>query len=298
LLSDAKSPGLARLELGSEILSVQALEQHGSFFSDLYAACTDMDIAADAASSEAAPGQYEVNLSHGPALKAADDAWLFKMAARGIARKHGSTATFMAKPLPDQSGNGLHVHFSVLERNGRNIFDNGGPDGTDLLRHAVAGCLDHMQASTLIFAPHANSYERLEPNTHAPTTVSWGYDNRTASVRIPAGPKAARRIEHRVAGGDANPYLLLAAILGAALRGIKGQSTPPAPVIGNAYEGARQTLPAHWSDAIDRFAASPDIKAIFAPKLVENLVSSKRQDQKRLAEIEPGEIAQFYLDRA
>ena len=161
--------------------------------------------------SEAGMGQFEINLTHQPdPLKAADDTWFFKLLVRGLARRHGFAASFMAKPYEDYAGNGMHTHFSILDREGRNIFDDGGPRGTAALRHAVAGCLAAIPGSTLLFAPHGNSYERLVPDAHAPTGICWAYENRTAAIRIPGGPTKARRIEHRVPCGDINPYLMLA----------------------------------------------------------------------------------------
>lgn len=291
------SPLAERIGTGSEILSLQALEAHDAFFAELYAACAAMDIPADAASSEAAPGQFEINLVHGEAMKAADDAWLFKMLTKGLARKHGMTATFMAKPKPDDSGTGMHVHFSVTDAEGRNVFDDGTDAGTDVMRHAVAGCLEAMSASTLIFAPHANSYERLVPNAHAPTGVSWAYENRTASIRIPAGPGKARRIEHRVAGGDTNPYLLLAVILGAAMEGIDHSLAPPPPVEGNAYEMDLPSLAKTWDSAIDRFENSATMARLLPDLLRDNLVRTKRQEMAHVAELSADELLTLYLDR-
>ncbi|MDP5349955.1 MAG: glutamine synthetase family protein, partial [Paracoccaceae bacterium] len=182
------SPRSGKRRKAAETLSIRALDAFDTFFTDLYEACEAMDIPADTAISEAGLGQFEVNLMHcDDALRAADDAWLFKMLVKGLARRHGFAASFMAKPYEDYAGSGLHTHFSVLNTEGRNIFDDGGPLGTDLLRHAVAGCLNAMAGSTLIFAPHWNSYDRLVPDAHAPTGICWGYENRTAAVRIPSG---------------------------------------------------------------------------------------------------------------
>src|SRR5690606_38652991 len=133
-------------------------------------------------------------------------------------------------PFLDRAGNGFHVHFSLLGPDGRNVFDDGGPEGSESMRHAVAGLLDMMRASALVFAPHLNSYRRLQPNAHAPTEVCWGYETRHAATRIPGGNPTARRIEHRVAGADANPYLVLAAILGAALEGLDARLPCPEPL--------------------------------------------------------------------
>lgn len=265
----------------NDLLSVGVLDAFDEYFNELYAACEKMGIAADAASSEAGLGQFEINLSHGDAMKAADDAWLFKQAAKGIARKHGFAATFMAKPFAKDAGNGLHVHFSLLDQDGTNIFDDGTENGTELMLHAVGGLINAMEASTLIFAPHKNSYRRMEAGNHAPTAVAWGYENRTAAIRIPGGPTQARRIEHRVAGGDANPYLLLASILGSALEGIKAKTQPPEPIVGNVYEQDLPQLPDLWRDAIDLFAQSPEVAAVFDPEIIRALVTCKQQELAR-----------------
>ncbi|MHA6262692.1 glutamine synthetase family protein [Arenibacterium sp. CAU 1754] len=264
---------------GNAVLSVRQLDAFDRYFTALYEACGQMGIPADTVISESGLGQFEVNLIHQDAMRAADDAWLFKALVRGLARQHGFAATFMAKPYPDDAGNGMHVHFSVLDKDGNNIFNDGGPKGTDLLRQAVAGCLAAMPASTLIFAPHGNSYDRLVPGAHAPTNAVWAYENRTAAIRIPSGGPEARRIEHRVAGGDINPYLVLSAILGAALIGIEDKMTPPDPITGNAYDitGVPQ-LTQSWSDAIDLIESDTLIARILPPKLIRYLVMTKRQE--------------------
>jgi glutamine synthetase len=154
-----------------------------------------------------------------------------------------------------------------------------------------------MHDSTLVFAPHANSYDRLVPGAHAPTSICWGYENRTAAIRIPAGNPAARRIEHRVAGGDVNPYLMLAVILGAALTGIEDGLEAPSPVTGNAYalDGLPQ-IPGTWAQAIDAFEHSTVLPRILAPELMHNYVLTKRQEAHYLAELNREEQVELYLD--
>lgn len=293
----AMAPRLERLGMGGEVLSLQALNAHDAFFSDFYAACAAMNISADTASSESGQGQYEINLMHGPAMKAADDAWLFKLLAKGLAQQHGHAATFMAKPFAQDAGSGLHVHFSILDKDGGNIFDDGTNAGSDHMRHAVAGCLDGMIASTLVFAPHQNSFARLVPGAHAPTGVCWAYENRTASIRIPEGPGIARRIEHRVAGADANPYLLLASILGAALQGIEAKSTPPAPIDGNAYEQDLVNLPTNWREAIATFSDSKIVSEIFSSTLIRNFELTKNQECAEIDRLTASEQKALYLER-
>ncbi|WP_076530131.1 glutamine synthetase family protein [Gemmobacter megaterium] len=292
------SPRSGKRRKAAETMSIRALDAFDTFFTDLYDACEAMDIPADTAISETGLGQFEINMMHtDDALRAADDAWLFKMLVKGLARRHGFAASFMAKPYPEYSGNGLHTHFSLLDAQGRNVFDNGGPEGTEVLRQAVAGCLTGMHDSALVFAPHANSYDRLVPGAHAPTAICWGYENRTVAIRVPSGSPSARRIEHRVAGGDVNPYLMLAAILGAALVGIEDGLQAPAPVTGNAYamEDLAQ-LPGSWAAAIDAFEKSPFIARILPPELVRNYMFTKRQELHYMAELTPEEQVELYLD--
>ncbi|MBL4918224.1 glutamine synthetase family protein [Szabonella alba] len=292
------SPRSGKRRKAAETLSIRALDAFDTFFTDLYDACEAMDIPADTTTSETGLGQFEVNLMHcDDALRAADDAWLFKMLVKGLARRHGFAASFMAKPYPEYSGSGLHTHFSVIDRNGDNVFDSGGPKGTAMLRNAVAGCLDAMADSTLLFAPHANSYERLVPEAHAPVNICWGYENRTAAIRIPAGSPSARRIEHRVAGGDVNPYLMLAVILGAAMNGIEDGMDPPPPVTGNAYAiDGLSTIPTTWAAAVDAFESSTTMPRIFGPEMIRNMVLTKRQEIHYLAELTAEEQVELYLD--
>jgi glutamine synthetase len=290
------SPRSGKRRFGGEMLSLRALDAFDAFFTDLYDACEVMDIPAETAISEAGLGQYEVNLVHGPGLKAADDAWLFKLLLRGMARRHGFAASFMAKPYADFSGNGMHVHFSVLDADGRNVFDDGGAGGTDTLRSAVAGCLAAIPGSTLIFAPHGNSYDRLVPEAHAPTGICWAYENRTAAIRIPGGEPAARRIEHRVAGGDVNPYLLLAVVLGAALSGIDTGARPPPPVRGNAYDRDLPQMPMDWDTAMAAFEADALMPRLLTPDLVRNYLMTKRQERDTYLRLSEDERVELYLD--
>ena len=289
------SPRSGRRRMAGEVLSLRALDAFDAFFTDVYDACEAMGIPADTAISESGMGQYEINLLHRDALGAADDAWLFKLMLRGVARSHGFAASFMAKPYPDHAGNGMHVHFSVLDDEGGNVFDDGGPGGTEILHHAVAGCIGAMPASALILAPHGGSYDRFAPGAHAPTGIGWAYENRTAAIRIPAGPPAARRIEHRVAGGDVNPYLLIAVILGAALSGIEDGAAPPPPITGNAYEADLPRLPVTWSDAIAAFD-SPQMRRILPAELIRNYLMTKRQELDIWEGMAAEERRDLYLD--
>lgn len=291
------SPRSGKRRPGADTLALRALDAFDRFFTDLYEACEAMDIDADTAISEAGPGQFEVNLLHSDdVLKVADDTWFFKMLVKGLARKHGFAGSFMAKPYDNWPGNGMHMHFSVTDDEGRNLFDNGTHEGSPLLMNAVAGCLQAMPGTTLLLAPHQNSFDRLVPEQHAPNGISWAYENRTAAIRIPSGSRRARRIEHRVAGGDINPYLMMAGVLGAALIGIEDGLTPPPPITGNAYELDLPQLPTTWQDALDTFEASPEMRRIFPRHLIENLVRTKRQEIRYMSELSTDEMLELYLD--
>lgn len=295
-LTAVKDPRTGRPLDAPDILSLAQLDAFDDFLNALYDGCAAMGIAAQTATAEAGVGQFEVTLNHQDALRAADDTWLFKALIKGLARKHGFAATFMAKPFAQDAGNGMHLHFSVLDETGRNVFDDGGRDGSDILRYGVAGCLSAMPDSTLIFAPHAGSYARLVPGAHAPTGAGWAYENRTASIRIPGGSPLARRIEHRVSGGDINPYLIFASILGAALMGVKDKMTPPDPITGNAYDHDLPQLATDWGTAIDRFEASPLMPRILPQDLIDNLVMTKRQELRLLAKRPEETHWQVYLE--
>ncbi|MEO8756654.1 MAG: glutamine synthetase family protein [Devosia sp.] len=260
------------------ILSLDELEDFGEFFRDVYQQCNAQGVPADTAVAENGIGQFEINLLHTDALKAADDAVLFKRIVKGVARKHKLVATFMAKPYGSRSGNGLHVHFSLNDLAGNNVFDDDTDTGSETMQHAVGGLLSGMAESTLLFAPHFNSYRRLRPDTHAPSAICWGYENRTTAIRIPGGNPKARRIEHRVSGADANPYLVLAGILGAALAGIEDQTRPPGPFVGRAYSERLPKLPADWASAVNAFEDGSMISRIFDPMLQSMFVACKRQE--------------------
>ncbi|MDX1737517.1 MAG: glutamine synthetase family protein [Alphaproteobacteria bacterium] len=262
----------------ADLLSIEQLDHLDDFLHDLHVTCQEQNINADTMISENAASQYEVNLLHvADPVRAADDTVLFKRLIKGVARKHGMGATFMAKPFGDQAGNSMHVHFSLIDENGKNVFDDGTDRGSDSLRHAIGGLMNHMRETALIFAPHYNSYRRYSAANLSPSQVTWGYENRTVAIRVPDSPNEARRIEHRVAGADANPYLILTAILGAALDGIENQTYPGEPVTGWGYDVANHhdDIPTNWSDAINLFAHSDFAKRLFDPLLHKLFVEIK-----------------------
>jgi glutamine synthetase len=192
------------------------------------------------------------------AHEACDQAIRFKRIVKGIAHRNGVEATFMAKPYADAPGSGMHLHASVLDREGANVFASEDVLGNDTLRHAAAGLLDTMADAMAVFAPNANSYRRLRPELYVPMNATWGYNNRGVAVRVPVSGPADRRLEHRVAGADANPYLVAAVVLAGMLHGVERKLAAPAPLVGNAYTQrlAAPRLPSDWATALTRFGGS------------------------------------------
>lgn len=244
--------------------SMSDLDAFAGVLHDMRSACSLQGLPADTVISEAAPGQFEVNLYHRvDALAAADDAILLRRLIDGVARRHGLRATFMAKPLVDFAGNGMHVHVSLMDQAGENLFARPDGEGDRALRHAAAGLLSTMADATLFFVPSFNGYRRLVPGSYAPTSITWGYDNRSVAVRVPNGPPKARRLEHRIAGAEAHPHLVLAAILAGMLEGLEAGIEPPAPLVGNGYENEAPSLSPSMAEAVARFSSSPFIAKAF-----------------------------------
>ncbi|MCY3768871.1 MAG: glutamine synthetase family protein [Gammaproteobacteria bacterium] len=253
-----RSPLTGRRPDTAQVYSMEEVEEFALYLDEVTTTCAMQGITTGAISAEYAPGQFEINLQHrDDPLAAADQCVIFRRTVQGIARKHGLQASFMAKPYPDQAGSGLHLHISLLDDRGTNVLDGGGryatpACGSRLLFHGIGGLRETMGDSMAIFAPNANSYHRFVPNIFVPVTPCWGYENRSVAMRIPKSPGKARRIEHRVAGADANPYLTLATLLAAIHHGIRNQVDPGEPAAGNAGKAADPDLPLDIERALAR----------------------------------------------
>lgn len=263
---------------GFQLYDMSAVDALGDYLNTVRAYAAAQGLPADATTAEFGPGQFEINLLHRPdALAAADDCIYLKRIIEQAARKHGLKSTCMAKPYSDHAGSGLHVHASVLDATGRNIFDAKGGEPTKL-KSVCAGMLQSMREAQLIFAPFANSYRRFQPGSFAPVDLTWGYGHRGTAVRIPDINGPAARVEHRVAGADANPYLLLAAILGGMLLGLEneldpGEETTPSHVPENAPKLTHDFL-----TAVEAFRASPFIADIFGERYQQLYGDTKRKE--------------------
>ncbi len=274
-LDDHGRPGLVcnpvtgKTQRATQVYSIREIEDFADIVGDITAAAAAQGLPADAAVAEYAPGQFEINLRHvNDALLACDHLLLLRRLIRGVARKHGLDATFMAKPFADLAGNGLHAHVSLIDEDGKNVCAGDGEHGESaILRQGVAGLLDMMGESTLLFSPHANSFRRLQPGSFAPTAIAWGVNNRTTAIRIPAGRGKAMRLEHRLGSADANPYLMLAAILAGIHHGIGGKMDPPAGIRKNAYEQDLPTIPLDWLSAINAYRESARLAEYLGPEM-------------------------------
>jgi len=257
------NPATGVRNLSTQVYYMQDLNDYQDFTDAVADACRIQQIPADTAVAEYAPGQFEINLKHrNDAVRACDDAIYLKRAIKAIAERQGMIASFMAKPFVDQAGSGTHVHVSVLDKDGNNIFACTPEAPSDTLRHAVAGLQQVSKDCMLMFAPHANSYRRFVLNAFVPLNDCWGFNNRTVAMRIPHSDPANIRIEHRIAGADANPYLVAAAVLAGMLHGLESKGDPGPPIIGNAYEQTEaRTL--FWRDTIQDFMASDFVKTAF-----------------------------------
>lgn len=252
----ARNPATGERNHSTQVYYIQDLDDYRGFADEVSAACQAQGIPADTAVAEYAPGQFEINLRHrADALQACDDALMLKRVIKAIAAKRGLMASFMAKPFADQAGSGMHIHASLLDQDGHNIFACTPDAPSDTLRHAIAGLQNASADCMLVFAPHANSYRRFVLNAFVPLNDAWGFNNRTVAMRVPHSDPANVRIEHRIAGADANAYLVTAAVLAGMLQGLRDKGDPGPPTVGNAYEqGEHREL--FWRDTLRDFLAS------------------------------------------
>ncbi|MGK4658862.1 glutamine synthetase family protein [Pseudomonas aeruginosa] len=262
-----------------QVYSIDDLDEYVECLQDIIDGARAQGIPADAIVAESAPAQFEVNLNHvNDALKACDHAVLLKRLVKNIAYDHEMDTTFMAKPYPGQAGNGLHVHISLLDKHGNNIFTSEDPEQNAALRHAIGGVLETLPASMAFLCPNVNSYRRFGSQFYVPNAPSWGLDNRTVALRVPTGSPDAVRLEHRVAGADANPYLLLAAVLAGVHHGLTNKVEPGAPIEGNSYEQMEPSLPNNLRDALRELDESEIMAKYIDPKYIDIFVACKESE--------------------
>lgn len=287
---------------GIEVYGLPELAAIAPFLRELWDTADVIGVPLEGAISEFAPSQVELTLKHKPdALRACDDALLYKRMAKGVALRHGCEATFMAKPWADKAGNGFHVHVSFNDADGNNLCADEDPEGSPMLRHAIGGMKQLLGEGMAILAPNANSYRRFKANSYAPVAATWGVNNRTVSLRIPAGPAPTRHVEHRVAGADGNPYLVMAVLLASAHHGLTNKIDPGPAVVGDGYAAAakeKSRLPSNWFSAVDLFDQSTVLRDYLGDRFVDMFVSVKRTEQARFFEVVTSLDFDWYLRNA
>jgi glutamine synthetase len=253
----------------------------------------------EACQPETGPGQFEITLTYGPALKAADDAILFKTAVKELVAQHGLMATFMAKPREEWAGNSCHIHLSLTGADGQGVFFHADADHgiSPLMRNFAGGTLATMSEFTAIMAPTVNSYRRFTPYSWAGTTATWAIDNRSTGLRAVCEGEGGTRIEHRQAGGDVNPYLAAAVALASGLHGIENGLQPPELIDGDVYAlapGAVPALPRTLQDATERLAASGVARDWLGDDFVSHFVEMKRAEcEAQMRAVTDWEIARY-----
>jgi glutamine synthetase len=248
--------------------SIDAVNEFDPLYEEIYSHCEAQEIEVDTLIHEMGAAQSEVNFQHGDALDLADQVFLFKRLVRETAFRHRVYATFMAKPMANEPGSAMHWHISVLDqKTGRNLFAHQDDSDSAQFRSFIAGLQAYHAQATLLCAPYVNSYRRFTRHMSAPINLQWGYDNRTVGLRVPRAEAKNRRVENRVAGADANPYLAIAASLACGYLGMKEGLKPADPLDTSAYN-LPFTMPMDIFDAINRLRASDKLKSILGEAFV------------------------------
>jgi glutamine synthetase len=290
-----RGPLTGRREYRTQINSMTDLNEYSKLLADIDAACRAQNVPATSSLAEYGPAQYEVNLAHGPdALRVCDEALRFKRIVKSVARAHGCEATFLPKPYRDMAGSGLHVHVSLQDARGDNLFAAPDPLASEPLRHAIGGTLATLADGMAICAPGPNSYRRFRSEAYVPLHPTWSINNRGSAVRVPASDAANLRLEHRLAGADANPYLVVAWVLAGIHHGLTRRVEPPPVTTGNAYAVSGEELPIYWNSAIERFAGSEFAAHYFGDRFVRLYSIVKRGELQEFAsQVTPLEIERY-----
>ncbi|MEM7056585.1 MAG: glutamine synthetase family protein [Pseudomonadota bacterium] len=261
-----------------QVFNMSVMDAFAPVVDAIAAACKDQGVPVTTIAKEYGVGQFEFNLAHlSDPVAAADHGVLQRRIVREVARVQGYDATFMSKPFAEDSGSGLQVNLSIQDSDG-NIFDPRRTDGDARLGHAIAGMQAMLAESFAIFAPNLNAYRRFEPDQFTPVTSDWGENNRSVAFRVPASDPENRRIEHRAAGAEANPYLVTAAVLAAAHHGLTNTLTPTAEGTGNVGAEIDPSMPLQLWTALDRFQAAKVLPDYFGARYIEAYAHVKQSE--------------------
>ena len=264
--------------------SIDQMNDFDPFINKVYEYCEAQGIHVDALSQEAGPAQFEINFLHGNAIELADQVFLFKRTIREAAIEHEMHATFLAKPMEGEAGSALHIHQSVVDKDGNNIFSNADGSPSDLFHGFLGGLQKYVPDAMLIFAPYVNSYKRFLNPWDSPVNLAWAIDNRTVGLRVPDSPPEARRVENRLGGSDVNVYLALAATLACGFLGMVEGLKPTDPTEGSAY-GDAFGLHRHTLSAIEAFGKSNAMRSILGDEFVTLYCALKDAEYMEFQEI-------------
>ncbi len=267
-----------RAETSRQLYSIDAVNEFDPLFEDIYDYCDTMGLELDTLIHEFGAGQMEINFLHDEPMILADKVFFFKRTLREAALRHNMYATFMAKPMTNEPGSAMHIHQSVLDvKTGQNIFSNADGTESQLFLHYIAGLQKYLPAAMAILAPYVNSYRRVVRHGAAPINIEWGYDNRTVGIRVPLSGQENRRVENRVIGADANPYLAMAVTLACGYLGIVEKLQPGAITTGSAYDADYQ-LPRGLSEALKLLDAATPLHDILGKRFVDVYVAVKETE--------------------
>ncbi|MFQ6553143.1 glutamine synthetase family protein [Aestuariibius insulae] len=263
--------------------SMSAVDEYGPVIDDIYDFAEAQGFEIDGITQEGGAGQVEINLRHGDPVYLADEVFYFKRLIREAALKHNCFATFMAKPIEGEPGSAMHIHHSVLDAEGRNIFSDGTTE-TPAFHHFIGGMKKHLPSVVALLAPYVNSYRRYVKDHAAPINLEWGRDNRTTAIRIPVSGPDARRVENRLAGMDCNPYLGIAGSLATGYLGMLEKTDPGAEFRGDAYD-AEEDIPRGLFAALDAFDSSAAMQEILGPEFARVYSIVKRAEYDEFLQV-------------
>lgn len=270
-----------RQETGRQSFSIDAANEFDPLFEDMYDWCEAQELDLDTLIHEEGTAQMEINFRHGDPLHLADQIFVFKRTLREAALKHNVTATFMAKPMTGEPGSAMHLHQSVVDlKTGKTVFSNSDGSMSELFLHHIGGLQKYIPEALPLFAPNVNSFRRFLPDTSAPVNVEWGEENRTVGLRVPDSDLQNRRVENRLAGADANPYLALAASLLCGYLGMIENVSPSAPVQGRGYERRNLRLPLTLEAALERMEQSATLERYLGSRFTRGYVAVKRAEHE------------------
>ncbi len=264
--------------------SMTAVDDYGPVIDDIYEFAEIQGFEIDGITQEGGAGQLEINLNHGDPVKLADEVFFFKRLLKEAALKHNCYATFMAKPIENEPGSAMHIHHSILDKDGNNIFTGPNDEETDAFFHFIGGLQKHMPSVIAVMAPYVNSYRRYVKDHAAPINLSWARDNRTTGLRVPLSLPNARRIENRIAGMDCNPYLCIAASLACGYLGMKNATKPDTRFEGDAYEGDGE-LPQGLDAALELFDENTEMHEVLGPDFARVYSIVKRAEYEEFLQV-------------